>query len=362
MSRIQQTSVLSEKTIYLELDRDEHPENYGETEERRFERRADVLPEIDVYVRDICKGDGVAWVEASHPSLESKFIFVRPHASSIESHRRLERNSMRLKLYIEEAHFRMRSPDIRRSEEFHLFADACVELQAEPRDYYKPDALCRDSLRNGDIENQLVQLIRAKSTHPEYVARVRRRKEQCTRNFKSASLFLEKAFQTFQKLWFIRLELEYKPAHRQVLNFHVPQKDLTRMWNLCRSKKYEPTFGVVVGYIRKLEFTSTKGFYWHLILLLDWSRMESGYPYAKNIGDYWSNQVTRGKGHYRYYESDAPELRAYGVGLIDRDQHLERSLLLMRGIGYLTGKDQYFRPSFKGLRSFQTSEISVAGK
>ncbi|WP_458410992.1 rolling circle replication-associated protein, partial [Aliarcobacter butzleri] len=89
-------------------------------------------------------------------------------------------------------------------------------------------------------------------------------------------------------------DLGYTKEDSKSITFEDASKDLNKMLNNTRSK---PTvFGEMIGYITKKELGEDKGVHIHVAIIYNGNIVREDITKAQQIGEYWKNNITKGKG------------------------------------------------------------------
>ncbi|MCY1222954.1 hypothetical protein D9M72_350630 [compost metagenome] len=239
------------------------------------------------------------------------------------------------------------------SEPFHIFKQACIA--ATEKAAHLPLAP-RKSNRKGiaeRYEQDLIPLIRSSVSSRSYKRRLSHRKEAATCNCKTGTALVNTIFDAHPALQVVRLELGYAiPAWADIA---TAKRDMQNFWNRARGTSYESIFANLAGYTKKLEFTFSRGYYFHLILLFDEATSRSNDIRVAEVGGFWK-KVTQGRGDAFDCSLSPNEYHQAGIGIINRSDQAARDQLLKYGIEYLTMKDQYLKPHAIRTRIFETSQ------
>jgi hypothetical protein len=114
----------------------------------------------------------------------------------------------------------------------------------------------------------------------------------------------------------------------------------------------------LLGYVVKVEFGIYTGYHFHLLLFFDGSirSNNSDVHLAEEIGEYWKNVITKGRGRFCNINRDKAKYEKngrLGIGTI----HVSETSLIanLKGIvRYFCKKEQFFKPKselkFKTIR------------
>ena len=113
-------------------------------------------------------------------------------------------------------------------------------------------------------------------------------------------------------------------------------KDINNLLNNRRSKK--TLFENNIGYIIKKEHGENgKGVHGHAYLFYDGNKVQKEVYIAKQIGEYWKNNITKGKGVY--YNCNVKEYKNRGIGMLDYKDEEKIKILKENAISYLLKTD-----------------------
>ena len=135
---------------------------------------------------------------------------------------------------------------------------------------------------------------------------IKRRKE-------STEKYIDALLENNSKLCGVRVDLKYKQEFAKDISLDVINRDLKRMLDNRRNNK--TVFGNNLGYIIKKEVSDKGNPHLHALFLEDGNKVQKAAYKADQIGQYWSENITKGKGCYencnsRNYENN-------GIGMVD---------------------------------------------
>ena len=146
---------------------------------------------------------------------------------------------------------------------------------------------------------------------------VKNKKEKNRLN--STNEYIDNLFKRYSKLNIVRVDLGYK---KDVEDYDLDMvleplesanRDLKKMLNNRRSKP--SIFKDNVGYIIKKEYTEDRGVHFHTTFIFDGQKVKDGATKAKQIGEYWSENITDKRGSY--HNCHLNNYKDNGIGLID---------------------------------------------
>ncbi len=126
-----------------------------------------------------------------------------------------------------------------------------------------------------------------------------------------------------------------------------------RLYDNMRGKK--SLFGGKVGHIVCFEYARASGYHIHLILFFDGSKRTLDHAWlASEIGRYWDETITRGKGYH--FNCNTQKYRKNGIGVVNYHDQEKRRNLLTAAL-YLAKAEQFVcaKPS-KGFKTFSLGQ------
>lgn len=187
------------------------------------------------------------------------------------------------------------------------------------------------------IFNTLVTCIRDRYKSHKFSEKQFARTQQAKRNFDSCSEYTEAIFKhRGSRLLAIRVDLSYHRWARNGITLQTAQSHFERFLNNTHKNSI---FKYQCGYIRKLEYGARKGYHFHLLMFFDGSQEQQDAHKAFEIGQYWSQVITKGAGHYYNCNQSKNRYKRLGIGRIEHDDQVMRSNLLY-AISYLCKSEQ----------------------
>ncbi len=164
------------------------------------------------------------------------------------------------------------------------------------------------------------------------------------------------------KILVIRVDFYIRKDYILDIDHAFMVRALTRLRNNMR---YNQLFNDCITYIAKLEYTSDRGWHYHMAFIFNGHIKQGDYYLAKKIGDYWTTTITGKLGH-----SHSCHMRAYvrhGIGMVD--YHDQKKIAYLKGaLDYLTKHDAtgvsggYQDASGKTMRTFFMSQYQPKPK
>lgn len=154
---------------------------------------------------------------------------------------------------------------------------------------------------------------------------------------KSCEGYIEKLQDRHSKLLALRVDFGYMKEYGQNLSLDEHKRDVKHMLDNRRGKP--SLFKHQVGYILKFEHTAEKGPHAHGLLLYDGQKVKKDAHLAGEIGDYWEDVITDGKGvaHNCNKKNDYPRS---GLGMIDHTDEAKKAYLINDALSYMLKNEQ----------------------
>lgn len=258
------------------------------------------------------------------------------------------------------------------SEEIQLVRDChdelglCGKKISDPLNRPFPDEL--DGLYGYEYFNKLIEKLRVRLNDHNFKERRRIRKERSKRQFKKGCEYIDALRERYLRLLVLRIDFSYRDgvdsaSNESTRSLQDVHDDFERFLYNRRSNRL---FKYLVGYIRKLEYGTTKGYHFHTFLFFDGSKVHKDEYRAQQIGEkYWQESITKGAGLFHNCNRYKNRYRKLGIGMIHRDDQEKRENLLL-ALAYVTKSDQYLRTRASGFKLFTTGQVkprlSAAGR
>lgn len=158
------------------------------------------------------------------------------------------------------------------------------------------------------------------------------------RMVESTATYIDDLFDIYSKMDFIRLDLSYTKEHARKASLEEINQDLTHLLNNRRTKP--SIFENMVGYIAKKEYTEEKGPHIHSLFIFDGQKVSKDAFKGNQIGEYWKNEITDGKGIYHNCNREKGRYAKCALGVIDHTDEIKRTVLKEKAIAYLCKDEQ----------------------
>ena len=166
--------------------------------------------------------------------------------------------------------------------------------------------------------NGLVATIRQAASAQNFKSLVRGFSKASNKRSKSLDAYIDALFEKHSRLVVIRLDLSYESNvfHRKQ-NLQDSMLQVKQDWaRMQRDLHKGVPIQALLGFACKLEYGSSKGFHFHLLVFYDGATYRKDVALAKLLGEHWKNTVTTGSGRYFNCNNQASKYRYPGVGII----------------------------------------------
>ncbi|OQS35155.1 hypothetical protein B0T40_13390 [Chromobacterium haemolyticum] len=144
----------------------------------------------------------------------------------------------------------------------------------------------------------------------------------------------------YKRVLAIRVDLVMREEHQLSCSFIELQDYRNRLWN---NRRHNKIFQHCIGWIWKIEYTYECNYHYHCLFLYDADLVQSDAFYGDEIGEYWVNIITRGKGTYYNCNRYKNQYKRLGIGKINLNDAEELDNLNNSVISYLTKEDELIR-------------------
>ncbi|HDV8349164.1 inovirus-type Gp2 protein [Burkholderia vietnamiensis] len=215
---------------------------------------------------------------------------------------------------------------------------------------------------HAEIFNEVVAKVAEIVASSAFKERVRVRKRNAARNEAKGLAIEQKVFENKSRQLVLMLHFGYQREHRSAMTFDEIQKHRKKFFNNCRTNKL---LRGIVDYIWKLEEGDESGLHLHVLIFYTADSCRDVYI-ARQLGEYWNDIATEGKG--QYWNSNAHKAfhekygHGVGTGEINWDDDAKREAL-RENIRYMTKADQFLKMKYgEHSRLFGTSQVEEKKK
>ncbi len=154
----------------------------------------------------------------------------------------------------------------------------------------------------------------------------------------STTTYIDQLLENHSKIQVIRLDLSYTKEHAREASLEEINQDLKHLLNNRRTKP--SIFENMIGYIAKKEHTKEKGPHIHTVFIYDGQKVSKDAYKGDQIGAYWKNEITNGKGIYHNCNREKAKYAECALGMIDHTDEAKRTVLKEKAIAYLCKEEQ----------------------
>ncbi len=156
--------------------------------------------------------------------------------------------------------------------------------------------------------------------------------------------YLDNLQEKYSKVCVVRVDLEYaknSETNKVEITLNEANKHINRLLNNRRNNEI---FDHNIGYLMKTEYGEDRNVHFHTFFFYDGQKVQKDMIKGEDIGKYWSQNITDGKG--TYYNCNRNDYKDnHAIGMLDyRDTKKRRNL--NNAMAYLVKEDQ----SIEGLK------------
>lgn len=159
-----------------------------------------------------------------------------------------------------------------------------------------------------------------------------------TKTHRSVNNYINSLHDQYSKILAIRVDLEYLKEHSEQALLSDIKKDVKKLLDNRRGKP--SIFQDQVGYVVKYENAPDKGPHAHALFLYDGQHVQKDAYIGDQIGKYWSENITAGKGVHHNCNRDKDKYKDCGIGMINHADSHKRENLLNHVVPYMLKADQ----------------------
>lgn len=159
-----------------------------------------------------------------------------------------------------------------------------------------------------------------------------------TKTHRSVNNYINSLHDQYSKILAIRVDLGYLKEHSEQALLSDIKKDVKKLLDNRRGKP--SIFQDQVGYVVKYENAPNKGPHAHALFLYDGQHVQKDAYIGDQIGKYWSENITAGKGVHHNCNRDKDKYKDCGIGMINHADSHKRENLLNHVVPYMLKADQ----------------------
>lgn len=159
-----------------------------------------------------------------------------------------------------------------------------------------------------------------------------------TKTHRSVNNYINSLHDQYSKILAIRVDLGYLKEHSEQALLSDIKKDVKKLLDNRRGKP--SIFQDQVGYVVKYESAPAKGPHAHALFLYDGQHVQKDAYIGDQIGKYWSENITVGRGVHHNCNRDKDKYKDCGIGMINHADSHKRENLLNHVVPYMLKADQ----------------------
>lgn len=229
------------------------------------------------------------------------------------------------------------SPDYEYSPNVELFFSCCSKLELGKEWLRNPLAYGNRPIRQFEIYNELIELIRTESRTKRFRSRVATQRQKSTYRLESSKALVNEVFENCATVEALRIDFSFKYPEAEHVTAKQARAYLKRFLNNRRHNK--SLFEYCLTYIWKLEWGPEKGYHYHLVFFYNGRYVCKDTYWSDQLCKYWE-EVTKGIGQSHDCNRDKDRYVRRGIGTINRKNEAKRKILVEDVVGYLTKTDQ----------------------
>lgn len=234
--------------------------------------------------------------------------------------------------------FELVSSEYGYSPNVELFFESCFKLELGKEYLSNPLAYGFRPIRQFEIYNKLIELIRTESRTQKFRSRVASQQYKSTYRLESTKELIDEVFENYASVEALRIDFAFKYPEAEHITAEQARAYFKRFLNNRRHNK--ALFKYFLTYIWKLEWGPDKGYHFHLIFFYNGRYVCNDSYWSNQLCKYWE-EITKGIGRSHDCNRDKDRYIRRGIGTITRKNEAKRKILVEDVVGYLTKTDQY---------------------
>lgn len=193
------------------------------------------------------------------------------------------------------------------------------------------------------LANNFTRKLHLRLRTPKTRKKIIDRRRAIEKNYRELIEYIDGLFARIARQLVLRIDLAYKK------DLKVRIEDLAKdLDHLHANMRHNQLFHHLTGYIEKIEYGVEKGMHVHALLFFDGSKRKNDAYLTQEIGEYWNNQITKGRGNYwncnaLEYRNQFEKKDRLGIGEIHADDK-EKRANLNSIIRYFCKSMQFIKP------------------
>ena len=234
------------------------------------------------------------------------------------------------------------SPDYKFSTHVNLFFDSYIKMKLGEVNFNYPGGLTAlPGVHKSELFNSFLELIRSEAKTDSFKAKLAKQIINSKNNQLSAVGYINNLFAEYSRYLVMRIDLSYQSKYAKNITAEQAKNDFKRLLNNRRNN--HSLFEHFRGYLWKLEWGSSKGCHFHLVIFYDGAHVQKGSYWAEKLGNYWKDHITKGQGIFYNCNASSKKYKRLGIGMISRHDTEKRKILTDDVVSYLTKPEQFFK-------------------
>lgn len=190
-----------------------------------------------------------------------------------------------------------------------------------------------------DLWNALIKEVWARITSLTFIKRCVQDKRRAARRKVVMESYVLKVLEKYKRLLVLRVDFGYLSEHAPYISEQRARADLARLFaNRRHNKELLPD---LVGYVACIEWAENTRYHFHVLFMLDGDRRRNDAYLAQEVGLYWVNVITNGRGRFYNCNFAKHKYDSCGLGMIHLKNPDQVDSLLRSALGYLLNKERY---------------------
>lgn len=238
---------------------------------------------------------------------------------------------------------RLYRPELHYSPWIDLFFRSCIDLRIAHEPLEGPCRTHSDGKLHAVRFNELVDLIRSEGLSKPFRNVIDEARSRRMKHFIRTVTDIDYLFEHVRsRMMVIRLDFHYRYEFVNMVEREEADNNFKR---LLSNMKGKPTlFGDMLYYVWKAEQSRSGAYHYHFLFFFTNDRLRKDDYRAKQIGEYWNNEITQGRGTYfnANLSTEKAKHKKLAIGRIEFSDHEKRENM-MNIVAYFCKDDQGLR-------------------
>lgn len=249
-------------------------------------------------------------------------------------------------------------PHLHYSPHIEIFFRSCIDLRIAHEPLESPRRVHHDGKPHGVRFNELIDYIRSMALSKPFQNRADEARSRRMKHFIRTMTDIDYLFEHVRsRMMVMRLDLHYR---REFIGMVEPEEADNNFKRFLSNMKGKPSlFDDMLYYVWKAEQSRSGAYHYHFLFFFTNDRLLKDDYRAKQIGEYWSKEITQGRGTYfnANLSEEKEKHKKLAIGRIEWTDHQKRDNL-KNIIAYFCKDDQGLRTKVsKKTRSYGSSTI-----